>query len=55
MSRKSTSPAVDGNSLGEAEQANAGVVHHALHSLTEADALLVVAAVYQHGYRLEQA
>ena len=40
MSRKSTSPAVDGNSLGEAEQANAGVVHHALHSLTEADALL---------------
>ena len=40
MSRKSTSPAVDGGSLGEAEQANAGVVHHALHSLTEADALL---------------
>jgi len=40
MSCKSTSPVVDGNSLGEAEQANVGVVHHALHSLTEADALL---------------
>jgi len=40
MSRTRTGPEIDGVSPSGAEPANVGMVHHALHSLTEADALL---------------